>query len=122
MGSIRFESAQTHEAVQLPASIADLDAALAKVNGDNLTHLSVRIGSRRLATARQLLQKETISSVTVEFIFGQPPLMECNGETLGKPQTIHSRARAQRASTRCPTASPPEPALARRNVFAFRLP
>ena len=38
MGSIRFESAQTHEAVQLPASIADLDAALTKVNGDNLTH------------------------------------------------------------------------------------
>ena len=39
VGSIRFESAQTHEAVQLPASIADLDAALAKVNADNLTHL-----------------------------------------------------------------------------------
>ena len=38
VGSIRFESAQTHEAVQLPASIADLDATLTKVNGDNLTH------------------------------------------------------------------------------------
>ena len=36
--SIRFESAQTHEAVQLPASVADLDAALAKMNADNLTH------------------------------------------------------------------------------------
>jgi len=44
VGSIRFESAQTHEAVQLPASVADLDAALAKMNADNLTHfLSVRI-------------------------------------------------------------------------------
>ena len=32
VGSIRFESAQTHEAVQLPASIADLDTALAKVD------------------------------------------------------------------------------------------
>ena len=30
--------ARTHEAVQLPASVADLDAALAKVNADNLTH------------------------------------------------------------------------------------
>jgi hypothetical protein len=38
VGSIRFESAQTHEAVQLPASVADLDAALAKMNADNLTH------------------------------------------------------------------------------------
>ena len=65
VGSIRFESAQTHEAVQLPASVADLDAALAKMNADNLTHfLSVWIASRqKYATGRnmqrQLLQKET---------------------------------------------------------------
>jgi hypothetical protein len=30
--------ARTHEAVQLPASVADLHTALTKVNGDNLTH------------------------------------------------------------------------------------
>jgi len=48
VGSIRLESAQTHEAVQLPASVADLDAALAKMNADNLTHfLSVWIASRQ---------------------------------------------------------------------------
>ena len=60
VGSIRFESAQTHEAVQLPASVADLDAALAEMNADNLTHFSVGFGSRlKFATGRQLLQKET---------------------------------------------------------------
>ena len=56
VGSIRFESAQTHEAVQLPASVADLDAALAEMNADNLTHFSVEDW---FATGRQLLQKET---------------------------------------------------------------
>jgi hypothetical protein len=30
--------ARTHEAVQLPASVADLHTALTKVNADNLTH------------------------------------------------------------------------------------
>ena len=56
VGSIRFESAQTHEAVQLPASVADLDAALAKMNADNLTHFfwSVWNGSgTEIATGRQ---------------------------------------------------------------------
>jgi hypothetical protein len=30
--------ARTHEAVQLPASVADLDAALPKVNADDFAH------------------------------------------------------------------------------------
>ena len=62
VGSIRFESAQTHEAVQLPASIADLDAALAKVNGDNLTHLSVSLDwfSRRIATVAANCSKKKL--------------------------------------------------------------
>jgi hypothetical protein len=61
VGSIRFESAQTHEAVQLPASVADLDAALAKMNADNLTHFLSVVDSfaAEIARARQLLQKET---------------------------------------------------------------
>ena len=33
-----FESARTHEAVQLPASVADLDTALAKVDRNNFAH------------------------------------------------------------------------------------
>ena len=66
VGSIRFESAQTHEAVQLPASVADLDAALAKMNADNLTHFSVWIRgleSAQIATGRQMPQKETRTRV-----------------------------------------------------------
>ena len=33
-----FESASTHEAVELPAGVAALHTALAKVDRDNLTH------------------------------------------------------------------------------------
>ena len=33
-----FESARTYEAVQLPARVADLDTALAKVDGDHFAH------------------------------------------------------------------------------------
>ena len=58
MGSIRFESAQTHEAVQLPASIADLDAALAKVNADNLTHLVGLVGGLKLQRAAKCPKKK----------------------------------------------------------------
>ena len=35
---VGFESADTHEAVELPAGVAALHTALAKVDRDNLTH------------------------------------------------------------------------------------
>jgi hypothetical protein len=38
-----FESASTHEAVELPAGVAALHTALAQVDRDNLTHLFFRL-------------------------------------------------------------------------------
>ena len=38
-----FESADTHEAVELPAGVAALHTALAQVDRDNLTHLFFRL-------------------------------------------------------------------------------
>jgi hypothetical protein len=49
-----FDSADTHEAVELPAGVAALHTALAKVDRDNLTHFVfvwltlTRIGCERL--------------------------------------------------------------------------
>ena len=45
-----FESARTHEAVQLPASVADLHAALPKVNADDFAHGYFYVGLKK-ATA-----------------------------------------------------------------------
>ena len=39
-----FESASTHEAVELPAGVAALHTALAQVDRDNLTHLFFSVG------------------------------------------------------------------------------
>ncbi len=40
---VGFESADTHEAVELPAGVAALHTALAQVDRDNLTHLFFRL-------------------------------------------------------------------------------
>ena len=59
--------ARTHEAVQLPASVADLDAALPKVNADDFAHgYFLRSNDKKSNGTHMLFQKKlTAHDVTI---------------------------------------------------------
>ena len=83
-----FESASTHEAVELPAGVAALHTALAKVDRDNLTHFVIVWLTLTLNWVRQLPDKSRFGVLANSCFISKPPTKRPNAtrEFLSSPQ------------------------------------
>ena len=64
-----FESARTYEAVQLPARVADLDTALAKVDGDHFAHDDLGECRKKATSDRRVFLERRLCNGFFEVAF-----------------------------------------------------